>query len=351
MCWRSDIVMMRYVSCRAMLLTVLLFTLAGCASRSPTPFPVEPIPPLLPDTWRAIKEEIWTASTLAQAEAELYTRQAMQEWMVRVREKTENEFVPWYSGYWAQQWIGIKAGWYEMGREDGDAPVEDYLVEYMQEKFDELVLQPAGMQADPQTITEQAAALYVRLLSEQLRCLPKVQAVPPRSLRKKLEQIPLITLSGSPPGDVSLSQAFDHDDLAGVPAYDQLIARANSVGNPESSSMKEERLQVVAEDSFTRLVAELPVRAGGSAAALVVGEALGLFISVGVAVWSAISHDQKQPEIESKLREALDVGLDNMWQTLMEDPELGVLFPVNHMSEQIETGLFPAYETEPVLPF
>ncbi|MGB5255384.1 MAG: hypothetical protein WBN68_21955 [Sedimenticolaceae bacterium] len=245
-----------------MLLTILLFTLAGCASRSPTLVSVEPIPPLSPDAWRAIKEEIWTASALAQAEAKIYARQAMQEWMVRVREKTENEFVPWYSGYWAQQWIGFKAGWYEMGREDGDTPVEDYLVEYLREKFDELVLQPAGMQADPQTITAQAAALYVRLLSEQLRCLPKMHAIPPQSLRKKLKQIPLITLSGSPPIGACLSQAFDHDDLAGVPAYDLLIARANSVENPESSSMKGERLQVVAEDSVTRLVAELPLRAG-----------------------------------------------------------------------------------------
>ena len=84
---------------------------------------------------------------------------------------------------------------------------------------------------------------------------------------------------------------------------------------------------------------------------MVVGEALGLFISAGITAWSAISHDQERPEIESRLREALDVGLDDMWQTLMEDPELGVLFPVNHMHQQIETGLFPADEPEPLTPF
>ena len=40
-----------------------------------------------------------------------------------------------------------------------------------------------------------------------------------------------------------------------------------------------------------------------------------------------------------------------MWKTLMENPELGVLSPVNHMIEQIEMGLFPVYETEPAVPF
>ena len=84
---------------------------------------------------------------------------------------------------------------------------------------------------------------------------------------------------------------------------------------------------------------------------MVVGEALGLFISAGITAWSAISHDQQRPEIESRLREALDAGLDDIWQTLMEDPEQGVLFPVNHMRQQIETGLFPAEEPEPLTPF
>ena len=44
---------------------------------------------------------------------------------------------------------------------------------------------------------------------------------------------------------------------------------------------------------------------------------------------------------EAQLREALDAGLDEMWQVLMEDPQLGVLSPVFHMTAQIETGLFP----------
>ena len=332
-------------------LAVTLLTMAGCAPRSPSPSLVERIPPLSAEAWREIKEDVWTASALAQAEAESSARQEMQEWMARVRAHTESSFVPWYTGYWAQQWIGFKAGWYEMNKEEGQASVEDYLVGYLQEKFYELVLQPAGVKADPQSISQQAAALYVRLLSMQLQCLPKIHGIPPKSLAKKLQQIPLITLPGSPPISAFLSQAFEHDDLTGVAAYDALMARVNSLESQENSSPKKERLQVVAEDTVAQLVAQLPLRAGGGTVAMVVGEALGLFVSAGITAWSAISHDQEQPQIESRLREALDAGLDDMWQTVMEDPELGVLFPVNHMRQQIETGLFPAEEHEPVVPF
>lgn len=288
---------------------------------------------------------------LAQSEAEIYARAAMQKWMLRVRENTENEFLPWYSSYWAQQWIGFKAGWYEMNREDDEAPVGDYLVGYLQEKFYALVLEPAGMEANPQTITEQAASIFIRLLSEQLQCVPKMHTVSLRSLQKKLEQMPLIKLSGGRSDSASLFQLFEHNSLVGVPAYDRLIAQANSIEQQESSSPNNERLQMVAKESVARLVAQLPVRAGGSAVATVVGEAMGLFISAGVAAWSVASHNQEKPAIESRLREALRAGLDDMWETLMEDPELGVLSPVNHMSEQIETGLFPVYEAEPMVPF
>ena len=201
------------------------------------------------------------------------------------------------------------------------------------------------------TIAEQSAALYVRLLSEQLQCLPGVYAVSPQSLRERLERIPLIVLPGSPPSRVALSRVMQPNDLSAEAAYRDLLARTASVAGAEEVSSSGEHLQEVAEDAVARLVAELPVRAGGSAAALVVGQALGTFISAGVIAWSAISHDLKRPEIESQLRAALGDGLEGMWQALMEDPQTGVLYPVNHMSQQIETALFPVIQRQPALPF
>jgi hypothetical protein len=340
----------RTIGCRK-IFTILLLMLAGCAARSPIPVSVEPPPPISAETWREIKEEIWTASTLAQSDAESYARQAMNEWMQRVRENTEKAFVPWYSGYWTQQWIGIKAGWYEMNKEADEGPVEDYLVSYLQEKFYQLVLEPASMGTDPQTITEHAAARFIRLLSEQLQCIPEMHGVAPESLRKRLGKIRLILLPGPPPEIAFLSQVFEHHDLTGVPAYEALITHSNSIGDQQNSGPRKDRLQVVAEDSVTRLAAQLPVRAGGSAVAVVLGEVVGLFVSAGVTVWSAISHSEDQPEIESQLRQALDVGLNDMWQMLMEDPQLGVLSPVNHMYREIEMWLFPARMHVPTLPF
>ena len=329
----------------------MLSALIGCSSSVRAPVVAEPAPPISADVWREVREEIWTASMLAQSEADTHARQAMREWMGRVRALIDTEFIPWYSGYWTQQWIGVKAGWYEMNREDEEEPVEHYLAQYLQEQFYELVLEPASVESDPQTISKQTAALYVRLLSDQLRCIRQTYAVPSQSLHHQLRQIPLIALAGAKPTTVSLSEVVDRSDLAGMPAYDALIDHADSPGDPENLSADNRYMEFVAEDSVARHLEQLPVRAGGGAAATLVGEALGLFISVGIAAWTAAAHEQEKPEIESQLKGALDAALEDMWRSLMEDRELGVLYPVNHMSRQIETGLFAAHAPDLMAPF
>jgi len=329
----------------------MLSALIGCSSPMRAPVVAEPVPPISADVWREVREELWTASMLAQSEADAHARQAMREWMDRVRALIDTEFVPWYSGYWTQQWIGLKAGWYEMNGEDEEESVEHYLAQYLQERFYELVLEPAGVESDPQTITKQAAALYVQLLSGQMRRIRETHAVPTRSLQKKLRQIPLIALSGAHPTSVSLSEVVDRSDLTGIPAYEALIDHADSLEDPENLPGDNEYMEFVAEDSVARHLEKLPVRAGGGAAATLVGEALGLFISVGVAAWTAAAHEQEKPEIESQLKDALDAALEDMWRSLMEDPDLGVLYPVNHMSRQIETGLFATQQPDLEVPF
>lgn len=321
-------------------LLVLLVTLAACTYRVPSTVPAEPIPPIPARIWREIKEEIWTASSLAYWEAEAFAREGMREWRERVREETENAFIPWYTGYWTRQWIGLKAGWYELGRADGAPPVEEYLAGYLRERYSELVLEPAGLVANPQSISEHAAALYIRLVSQQLHCIPKNFPVSPRSLGRELQNISLIRQPGGQMGAVSLLQIFERGDLSGLADYESLLAHESQ------PSLDDVRLRTVAEDTVARLVAELPVRAGGGAVAAVIGETLGLIVSAAVAAWSAVSHDQQKPEIESQLREALRDGLDQMWETLMDDPELGVLYPIDHMSDQIESSLFAVKEPE-----
>lgn len=322
-------------------LAILLTTFTGCAFRSPTIVQNDRVIQLPPGKWREIQEEIWTASTLAHFEAESFAHEAMQEWMKRVREKTTSEFIPWYTGYWAQQWIGLKAGWYEMNREEGEPPVADYLVTYINKRYYDLVLEPAGMPLDPRLISEQSAAQYVRMLSEQLQYIPEMYSVSLPSLQQKLERISLIKLHDEKAKGVSLSVLLERASLTGVGAYDSLLAQTGVSSVQGKYATRKEPLQVVVEDTVARLVAELPVRAGGSAAALLAGETLGLFISAGVVAWSMNAHEQKKPDIESQLSSALDSGLNQMWERLMKDPELGVLFPVNHMQRQIEKSLFP----------
>ncbi len=309
---------------------------------------IKPVPPIAPEKWQEIQEDLWSASCLARSEAVAYTQQAMTEWMGRVREKTDSEFIPWYTSYWAQQWIGFKVGWYKMSRDEDEPSIEEYLVEYIREEYYELVLEPVNEISNPQQITEQAAALYISLLAEQLQRLPAMHRVSVRSLRKKLEPITLVSISANGQNGMPLSLLLERNDLTGVAAYDALLTHADTVATRANSSLGKDNLQIVVDDTVARMVADLSLRAGGAAASMVLGQSLGLVFSAGISAWSISSHEQEKPEIERQLRQALDAGLKSLWQRLMEDPVLGVLLPINHMSSQIEILLFPIQATDTV---
>ena len=328
------------------LLLLIAVFLNSCSFKPQKEVYIKPVPPIAPEKWQEIQEDLWSASCLARSEAVAYTQQAMTEWMGRVREKTDSEFIPWYTSYWAQQWIGFKVGWYKMSRDEDEPSIEEYLVEYIREEYYELVLEPVNEISNPQQITEQAAALYISLLAEQLQRLPAMHRVSVRSLRKKLEPITLVSISASGQKGLSLSLLLERNNLNGMPAYDALLTHADSVATRENSSPGRDNLQIVVDDTVARMVADLSLRAGGAAASMVLGPSLGLIFSAGITAFSISSHEQEKPEIERQLRQALEAGLKSLWQRLMEDPVLGVLLPINHMSSQIEILLFPIQATE-----
>ena len=81
--------------------------------------PPEPLVHVKPATWRAIDEQILDASVCARHESEAYARVAMDDWRLRVRQRTEDVFIPWYSSYWTQQWMATRVGWYKLQYTEG----------------------------------------------------------------------------------------------------------------------------------------------------------------------------------------------------------------------------------------
>lgn len=333
-------------------LFLALATVLGGCSFTPAPVeePTAPLPQVSPGTWRAVDQQIYNASVYARHESEAYARLVMEEWLWRVRQRTEEVFIPWYTGYWTQQWLSVKVSWYKLQSDEGEVAPEERLVNYLQEQFYNQVLEPVSSFVDPHTVMEHTTTGYLRELQDAIAPLPARYHIPPELFRQHLEAIPAIEGTGVPLQDASLYEVLQDADLSDVAGYESLLAQIAAVNGNSTPAPSADRLQVVARRALDKLLGTLTVRGGSAAASAIVGGFLGALISTGTAVWGVMEHDNDRPVMETQLRENLGAAMETMWQDLVEDQEGGVTAVVHHMSTRIETALFQSVQ-QPLSPY
>ena len=78
------------------LIVVLIGTLVGCATPEPRAIQT-PEAHIAESTWWAIDEEIDAAALAATGPARNYARGYMENWVSLVRQRSESDFIPWYT--------------------------------------------------------------------------------------------------------------------------------------------------------------------------------------------------------------------------------------------------------------
>lgn len=324
----------------------LLVLLAGCATRDRAP-DLAPLVEISESIWRQVDSDIGAASLAAKGPAENYARGFMERWRGLVAGRNEADFIPWFTGYWTQQWLSIKVAWYKLGSGEEKDQAATRLAAYLQEQYHDRVLEPVAREVDPDEVREQATKLYVQLLGEQLRAIPRHHAVPLDQFDQRIRNIPAIALAPPPAHDASLYQLVRAEPLASLPAYTALMAQISKAAGGAGDGPSEANISPVAKRASEKLLARLAISGGASAASAVVGGVAGMVISLGAAGFGAIAHERERPEMEAQLRESLDTALDEMWHSLMEDPATGVMAGVYYLSGQIAESL-PQTTTQPV---
>lgn len=321
------------------LLLTLLLVLGGCAAKQK---PVEPPPVQLnPATWEQIDREIIQASLAATSSVNDYTRRSMRVWKDRVQQYTESDFIPWFTGYWTQQWLTMKVAWYKMNSGDGKDPPEKRLALYLQEQYHQRVLDQVAKEIDPEAIRVRAMELYIQLLGQQLQQLAQRYRAPPEQFNLRLTRIQAITLAPPAAHNASLYQLLFSKSLAEQPAYAALLTRMHSAVRA-GTQRSDIGLSSVAQQASEKIGATLAPRGIASAVASAVGRTAGALISVVATGYGVISHSQEQPAMVEQLRVILNVALNEEWRELMENRKTGAMAGVYYLSGEIEDDLLGA---------
>ncbi|WP_085704180.1 hypothetical protein [Pseudomonas sp. B15(2017)] len=320
------------------LLVAALVLLAGCATTARAPV-TAPAVVVSPATWQQIDREIISASKQATEQVKLFARGSMEHWRIRVYEQTEENFIPWFSSYWTQEWLSMKVSWYTIsasGEQDASAR---RLAAYLLEQYQERVLAPVAVEIDPDAILGQSTAFYAQLMAQQMPLIAQRHGVPIAQLNGRLQKIPAIALGPPPARDASLYQVVSTEPLNTLPAYAALIDKIHTDGGSKGVASTDTAMAPVARRASQRMEAEMAPRGAASAVAAAAGKLAGALISVGVAGIRAIIQANDRPDSEALIRSSLGNTFDKAWLKLVQDPNTGVMAGTLHMAAQVEGNL------------
>ena len=250
------------------LIVAVLVVLAGCVTTAPAPVPVVPVI-VSPSTWQIVDQEIVAASQSATEQTKIYSRGAMEYWRTRVYQLTEENFIPWFSSYWTQEWLSMKVSWYTLNAKGEQDASAKRLAAYLLEQYQRRVLAPVAVEIDPDAILGLATAFYVDILQEELQKISKRHGVPMAQLNGRIQKIPAIALGPPPARDASLYQVVHTQPLNTLPAYAALIEKIHKAGGDRGVDSTDTAMAPVAKRASKRIEAEMAPRGAASAVAAV----------------------------------------------------------------------------------
>ncbi|NUT78687.1 hypothetical protein HNO86_26970 [Pseudomonas sp. C1C7] len=320
------------------LIVAVLLVLAGCATAPRAPVEAPQVM-IAPSTWQQVDREIIDASQSATEQTKIYARGAMEYWRTRVYQLTEENFIPWFSSYWTQEWLSMKVSWYTLSAQGEQDASEKRLAAYLLEAYQEKVLAPAAVEIDPDAILSLASAFYVDILKEELQKISQRHGVPIAQLNGRIQKVPAIALGPPSARDASLYQVIRIESLDKLPAYAALVDKVHKAGGEKGVDSTENAMAPVARRASRRMEAEMAPRGAASAVAAAAGKLAGGLITVGVAGIRALIQASDRPDSEALIRSSLGNTFDKAWAKLLQNPQSGVMAGTLYMAGQIEGNL------------
>ncbi len=323
--------------------SLLLLSRAGRLfgpSSSTRTHPAEPVvvaasPPI---DWSRVDAAIVAAAAEARQHAEQYAAGQLDAWKRQMLSRIDEDFLPWYFGYWNQQAIGLKACWQGVKFElagyvtaDATPSPAEQMIQDIQTEFANRVLHPESAQLRLEQIARQGVALYLAELGNRLRDIQVRYSIPPQQWDRYLEGIATSVQRIDGNRQVPLSLKAITASTAGVAA---ILTRSLA----KLAARFEVRLAAGAAE---RPIAGLAARAASKVAARAGGKMLGPIVAAGVIVWDVWDHHRTVARNQPILRDALAEYLSLQNDGLLRDPQTGVLAAMHEVEAGIVRSLSP----------
>lgn len=290
------------------------------------------VPPVYNDLDKAVEE----ALDKARADARQYALSQLDKWDKELKERVENDFLPWYFSYWNTQIRGAKALYYgAIHWVDSDRPsAAETNTEEFQAQFAARVLQPHTSQKQLERIQAATLKRYLHDLRSLVSDIPKRYNVSAADWDNYIADISQQSsvIEGGRNVPITLKALY-----ASTAAGTVLLA-GKLLGAFEGKALAGIGTKLGGKIA-AKATAKLAAKTGSKVAAKVGGKFLGPIVGVGIIIWDVWDHASTVAENKPLLRTSIDAYLDEMKLSLLDDPETGVMSAINQMEQQFRKSL------------
>jgi hypothetical protein len=292
-----------------------------------------------PNLTDALDKEVAKALEDARNNAREYAAGELDAWEKQLKQRTENDFLPWYFSYWNTQVRGIQALYHgALHWADSDSPTaEERLTEEIQKQFTIRVLQPATSQLILERVQRETVERYLGALKNRLAEIPKQFDVSQPVWDQYISDLSKQTavVEGGRQVPVTLKVIYTTAAGGGVLLAKQIITvfgkGLGGIGTQVAGKM-------LGKSGSALLAA----KTGGKVAGKFGGEFLGPIVGVGIIVWDVYDHASTVDENKPILRDSIYKYLDEMKLVLLDDPKTGIMAPIyqmdRHFAESLQTA-------------
>jgi hypothetical protein len=297
-----------------------------------------------PIPWHEVDAAVVGALKSAHTQAEDLAKARLEEWTGALQKRIDEAFIPWYFSYWQQQWIGLKTIGYWLADSEvvekivGEQPsMAERITEEIQAEFSKRVLRPPIAQLQMERIAEDVISVFVVALQKHLVAIPEQYRIPQAAWDRYLEDMAVLTSHVEGKRHVALSLKA----AVGFVAAGATVAavQVTQLLQPVIARIGTKMTTKAAAEGTRKAAATVATKTGGKVAGKVGGKFLGAIVGVGVIVWDVWDHQQTK-QIESPiLRQNLADYLSELQQSLLYEPETGLMTIVRGLEANIVGSL------------
>jgi hypothetical protein len=282
--------------------------------------------------WNAVDQAVVDALERSREAARDLASERLDAWVADLMRRVDEDFLPWYFGYWNQQLLGL-TGVYQQALHwvDGDAQdAAERVTEEVQEAFSERVLRPRIAQLELEGMLRDVVNRYVDTLRLELSAIPEKYAIPQGEWQRYLSDLAMVTTDteGNREVDLSLKALTVGSTAAGALVLGKTLSAASGkLGGQLTGKLA------------GKTVAKMAAKSGAKVAASTSGKLLGPVVAVGIIVWDLWDHKATREEAEPVLRQNIADYLQQMRAVLLDDSESGLMATLYRLEASVLESL------------